>query len=127
MTRTTGSGATVVTAFFPARLKAVMQVSVTFDSAGRLVRYSEQRGIPDMSAAKGMKIEQVDSLRRAQQAKTRTTTVSLDYAIDQGMAINRGDNRPVTAVMGTVREIERLQQLGPPSARLDRVRKLCGV
>ena len=127
VTRTGGSGATMVMASFPAKVKALMQVNITFDSSGRLVRYSERRGVPDMSAMKGMRIEQLDSLIRAQEAKTRTTSVSLDYAIDQGMAMNRGGDKPTIAVMGTVREIERMEKLGPPTARLERVRKLCGV
>lgn len=124
--RTGGSGATTALAYFPAKVKAMMQVSITFDSSGRLVRYSERRGVPEMPT-KGMKLEQLDSLVRAQEAKTRSTMVSLDYAVDQGMAMNRGGNLPVVAVSGTVREIERLDKLGPPSARLERVRKLCGV
>ena len=127
VTRTGGSGATMVMASFPARTKALMQVNITFDSSGRLVRYSERRGVPDMSATKGVRFEQIDSLIRAQEAKTRTTSVSLDYAIDQGIAMNRGGDRPTIAVMGTVREIERMEKLGPPTARLERVRKLCGV
>ena len=104
-----------------------MQVNITFDSSGRLVRYSERRGIPDMSTSKGLKIEQLDSLIRAQEAKTRSTTVSLDYGIDQGIAMNRGGGKPTKAVIGTVREIEQMDKLGPTTARLERVRKLCGV
>jgi hypothetical protein len=125
--RTGGSGATAVIAWFPARNKSHMQVTVMFDSSGRLVRYFERRGGPDMSRARGMKAEQVDSLVRAEEAKARSTSITLDYAIDQGIAINRGAGKPTAAIMGTVRQVESLEKLGPPSARLDRVRKLCGV
>lgn len=124
--RTLGSGATMAIAYFPARVKALMQVNITFDSSGRLVRYSERRGIPETSS-KGLKLEQLDSLIRAQEAKTRSTSVNLDYGIDQGMVMNRGGGKPINAVIGTVREVERMEKLGPITARLERVRKLCGV
>jgi hypothetical protein len=70
---------------------------------------------------------QLDSAIRTNEARLRSTTVSLDYGMDQGVAMNRGAGQPTKAIIGTVREIERLDQLGPPAARLERMRKLCGV
>lgn len=66
-------------------------------------------------------------MARAAQEKVRTTTISLDYAVDQALLSNRGGGKPTDAVLATVREVERLEKLGPPAARMERMRKLCGV
>jgi hypothetical protein len=125
--RTTGSGATVVTAYYPSRAALRMQVTLTFDSAGRLARYSERRGITHTKIEPSWTNAQRDSAMHAADAAQRTTSVSLDYAIDQGIAMNRGGGKPVDAVLGSVRSVESLEKLGSPIARLERVRKLCGV
>lgn len=127
LSRTGGSGATLVTAFYPARATARMQVSVTFDSSGRLVRYSERRGIAHTGPTTGLTMLQVDSARRAAEAVVRSTTISFDYAIDQAMIMNRGGGKPTVAVLATVRAAEEQKNLGKPKARLERMRKLCGV
>jgi hypothetical protein len=57
----------------------------------------------------------------------RSTTISLDYPIDQAIVMNRGGGKPTDAVMGTIRDVERVETLGPVTARIDRMRKLCGV
>jgi len=88
--RTGGSGATVATAYYPSRLMAQLQVSVTFDSAGRLVRYSERRGVVRFAPTPGMTPARIDSLIRATEAKVRSTSISIDYAIDQAVVSNRG-------------------------------------
>ena len=41
--------------------------------------------------------------------------------------MNRGGGKPTNAVIGTIRSMERLDKLGPPVARIERARKLCGV
>jgi len=120
-------GATIATAYYPARAGARMQVSVTFDSARRLVRYSERRGIPRISVPPGATDAQRDSTIRAAEASMRSTMIQLDYAIDQAVVSNRGGGKPFHAILATVRAIENLEKLGPPSARLERMRKLCGV
>ncbi len=124
--RTSGSGATIVTAYYPTRQNARLQVTVTFDSAGHVARYSERRGVPHLARGP-MTPAQLDSAVRASDAANRSTTVSLDYAIDQAIAMNRGGGKPTSAIMSTVRAMESLPALGPPSARLERMRKLCGV
>ncbi len=124
--RTGGSGATVVIAYYPRRTDARFQATITFDSSGHVVRYNERRGVPHLPRT-GLSVAQLDSALRAAESSTRSTTVSMDYPIDQAIATNRGGGKPTTAVIGTVREIERLASLGPPAERLERVRKLCGV
>jgi hypothetical protein len=124
--RTTGNGALTVTASYPLRTAAKSTVTVTFDSAGHVARYSETRGVVRFKTT-GVKPEQVDSARRAAEAAIRTTSVTFDYAIDQAIAMNRGGGKPTVAVIGTVRELQNLEQLASPVARMERMRKLCGV
>lgn len=71
--------------------------------------------------------EQIDSLIRKAEASIRSTTINMDYAIDQAIVSNRGGGKPTVAVLGTVRAVKRLEKVGPPAARLERMRKLCGV
>ena len=126
--RTGGSGATITTAFFPSRKAVVTQISITFDSAGHLVRYSERRGGSRTTGLNRQSSDaQFDSVVRAANASARSTTLSFDYAIDQGVASNTGGGKPTIAILGPVRTLERLESLGNPAARIERVRKLCGV
>lgn len=125
--RTGGSGATIVTAYFPKRAGAHTSTSITFDSAGHLIRFSERRGAMPIPTTADMTDAQRDSVMRAATAARRSTSISFDYAIDQAVVSNSGGGRPTNAILGTVRAIEKLEKLGPPTARLARVRKFCGV
>jgi hypothetical protein len=124
---TTGSGATVVQVYFPSRTAVRTQITITFDSVGRLVRVSDRWGIRPIPSTVGMTPERRDSTVRVATTGTRTTAILLDYAVDQGFAMNRGGGRPTDAIAAPAREIERLPQLGPPAARVQRARRLCGV
>jgi hypothetical protein len=126
--RTEGSGAVIVSANYPTQKAADLQITVIFDSSGRLIRYVERRGMPQIIGANVSRGPAVlDSIFRAAEAKVRSTTIQLDYAIDQALVMNRGGGRPTEAVMSTVRAAEQLQSLGKPAARLERMRALCGV
>ncbi len=125
LTRTSSSGATMVTAGYPDIAKSNLTLSITFDSAGHVVRYSERRGVPHIGKLSSP--AQLDSALRAAEAAMRSTTIMFDYAVDQAFVMNRGGGRPTDAVVGSVRSFERLEKLGPPAARMERMRKLCGV
>jgi hypothetical protein len=127
VSRTGGSGATIVSAAFPKRATAHTQATIMFDSAGHLIRYSERRGGAKMPSTVGMTDAQRDSALRTATMTVRSTSVTLDYAIDQAVVANRGGGRPTDAILGTVRAIENLEKLGPLTARIERVRRLCGV
>ena len=126
-TRTTGSGATRVTARFFARDSSTTLVTFVFDSAGNLVRFSDTRGSRSFRPPPGATPAQFDSIRRAAEAGRRITTISLDFAIDQALAVNRAGSSDTEAIIGTVRRFENLQSLGPPNERIRRIRKFCGV
>jgi hypothetical protein len=126
VTRTSGSGATTAAASFPSRAAPQMRVTLTFDSAGHLARYSEMRGMLRMKMPPGVSDAQRDSVLHAAIESARSTTISLEWAIDQAILSNRGGGQPTDAVLTTVRRAQAVQSLGM-SARIERVRKLCGV
>ena len=122
-----GSGVTMVSASFPSRKDRRTSITLTFDSAGHLARYSELRGVPTLPPMNNLTDAQRDSAVRAADDAIRTTSLSFDYAIDQAIVMNRGGGKAPNAVMGTIRSMERLDKLGPPIARIERARRLCGV
>jgi hypothetical protein len=126
VTRTAGSGATIVSASFPRRTAAHTQASIMFDSSGRLIRFSERRGAM-LPPTTGMTPEQRDSTVRATNAAMRSTLITIDYAIDQAIISNRGGGRPTDAILSNVRAVEKIEKFGPIVARVERVRRLCGV
>lgn len=125
--RLPGSGVTTVSASFPTRKAPRNSISLVFDSAGHLARYSEQRGVPHFPPPTGLTSAQLDSAMRAATDAIRTTSLSFDYAIDQAIVMNRGGGKPTNAVLGSIRSMENMAKLGPPTARIERARKLCGV
>ncbi len=128
LTRTSGSGATTVSALFPSMKDARTGIHLSFDSAGRLIRFSERRGgLHNFTMPPGTTAQQRDSILRVNIDSKRSTNITLDFAMDNGMAMNRGGGIPPTAVRGNVREMESLEQFGPPKARIARARRLCGI
>jgi len=125
--RLPGSGVTTVSASFPTRKAPRTSITLMFDSAGHLARYSETRGVPRPQSPVGLTDAQREEAVRAAVDTTRSTSLSFDYAIDQAIVMNRGGRKPTNAIMGTIRSFEGLDKLGPPIARIARVRKLCGV
>jgi hypothetical protein len=123
-----GPGVTVVTASFPSNDSTIKNaVTLTFDSVGQLVRFSDRRGLVRFRPPPGATPEQFDSVRRVSEAAMRSTSVNFDYPINQALASNSGGGKPTVAVIGSIRAMENLEKLGPPTARIQRVRKLCGV
>ncbi len=125
--RIPGSGVTTVSASFPTRKVQRTTITLTFDSVGHLARYSELRGVPRPQSPVGLTDAQRQEAVRVAIDTTRSTSLSFDYAIDQAIVMNRGGGKPTNAIMGTIRSFERLDKLGPPIARIERARKLCGV
>lgn len=127
ISRTAGSGATRVVARFQARDSSTTSVTLWFDSAGALVRFTEGRGSRAIRLPTTATTAQRDSALRAGFTSQLLTSISIDFAIDEAMATNRGAGRPTESIMGTARQLENLDALGPPTARIQRVRKLCAV
>ena len=125
--RSDGSAVTTSIAYFPSRAKSQLNVSMTFDSVGHLVRYSEMRGRTTVNLGRGSTPAQLDSARRANEAAVRSPSISLDYPVDRAMILNRGGGAPTQAISSPIRDVENLEKFGPIRARMERIRKLCGV
>jgi hypothetical protein len=127
LTRTAGSAATMMTAYFPSYDSSRNNVTLWFDSAGHLTRYSDSRGRMRLRPPPGSTQAERDSVLRALVYAERSTSISLDWAVDQALASNRGGGKPTEAIMASVREMENVERLGPPTKRIAHVRRLCGV
>lgn len=128
VSRPYGPGVTVVIATFPNNdSTARSSLMVTFDSAGHVVRFADRRGRISYRTAPGLTMDQRDSVRRALDATMRSTSINFDYAINQALVMNSGGGKPTVAITGSIRSMENLEKLGPPTKRIQRLRKLCGV
>lgn len=127
VTKTGGNGATMVMASYPGRTSPRTTMSITFDSAGHVVRFNDHRQDRAPIRMPGATREQADSIYQVQQATTRSSNVSFDYVLDQAVATNMGAGQPTVAILGSVRAFEKLARLGPPVERMARMRRLCGV
>lgn len=122
-----GSSVTFVTAYFPSLDSARTNVGLTFDSAGKLVRFYDRRGSVRVRYPRGATAAQRDSIAAAAEGRLRSTQISFDWPVDQAIARNSGGGKPTVAVIGTIRSMENVAALGPPTQRIQRVRRLCGV
>jgi hypothetical protein len=127
--RSSGNGSATVRAFFPTMKASRSIVTLSFDSVGHLVRYSETRGMPRMIeiSSAGLSASQRDSAVRARITATRSTYIMLDFAVDEARAFNEGGGRPSQSASGSVRSMESLDKLGPPVKTIAHVRRLCSV
>jgi hypothetical protein len=125
--RTTGSGATLIVAEFHARDSTNTIVSFMFDSAGSLVRFADTRGSRPFRTPPNATQAQFDSVRRLSEANGRRTSISFDFAADHALAFNSGGGREDEGIVGTVRRFENLETLGPPTERIKRIRRFCGI
>lgn len=127
LSRSTGSGATTTVAYFPSQDSAHTVVTLKFDSVGHLVRFQERRGAATYRTPPNLTPAQRDSARLVWMREQKSTTVTLDFAVDEAFATNSGGNSQVGGITGTVRAVERLERLGPPTKRIQAARQLCGV
>jgi hypothetical protein len=125
---TSGTMATNAIAYFPNRTNSRMTVQVTFDSTGRLTSYYETRAplnYPSLPPGSAPAVR--DSLFKIARDAHRSTSITLNYAMDQAYLRNFGAGQPENTVMAKVSDVEALPRFGPLKDRLVRVRKLCGV
>ena len=103
-------------------------VSLNADTAGRVLQYSERRGLITVRGmATATSPAERDSLFRAAEAATRSTMLDLDYVADRALLANSGGGQPEQAVLASVAEVADLPRLGNPGERMKRVQQLCGV
>jgi hypothetical protein len=125
---TSGTIAANTIAYFPNRANTKMTVQITFDSTGRLTNYYETRAPVNYPALPpGTAPAARDSLFKSARDAHRSTSIILNFAMDQAILRNFGAGQPENSVMAKVNDVESLPGLGPVKDRLARVRNLCGV
>lgn len=127
LTRTRPGGATTVSAYFPSFDSARAVITLMFDTAGNLVRFSDRRGLVRFPGGRGRTMQELDSIRRASEARIRSTSINFDYPVDQAIATNSGGGKPTEAIIAPVPEMQHLEKLGPPVERIRLARRLCSV
>ena len=121
-------GARQVTAWFPTRESAKAMVILTIDSTGRVIRYSERRGVPRYpELPPGATAAMRDSLMLAAQRDLTSTVVMLDYAAGRAMAHNVTRPQPGSGITGGIEAFATADKLGRPAEREKRVIEICGA
>lgn len=110
---------------FPSRAKPEGTVSITVDSLGRLLRYSDNRGARNVRIPANATAAQRDSAIAADNARMRRTSISLDFASGMGIAVNQGGDLPDDAVSSHVTVFNTHQQFGSPAKRIEQVTAIC--
>jgi len=102
-------------------------VTVMVDAGGRVVRYSDARGLPRVVITDtSLTPTQRDSAVSAQLGDGPRTIISLDYITGDANATNRDvvPGQP-TAIRGSAAQFDTLPAMGPPQARIAAVRAKC--
>jgi hypothetical protein len=118
---------TRVTAYFPSQASYRMTNGIAFDSSGHVIQFNESRYAEAHVRMPPMPREKLDSAVRAMRDEARSTSITLNYPFDQGIATNRGGGRPTDGILTTVRRLERAPRFGPLTQHMARMRALCGV
>ena len=118
-------GVRAISAYYPARRDARSVVTVTVDSAGTLLRYSERRGGVSFSLA-GATTEEERAARRAEFQRQPTTTISLDLVTGTAIVSNDGGDSVGAAVRAPVDAVLESAALGRPAERARAVQARCG-
>jgi len=104
--------------------------TVILDATGRVVRYSDARGIPRVVITDtSLTPTQRDSAVRAQLGEGPRTVITVDYITGMASANNR-DSDPSGApstVQGSAALFDTLPNMGPPRAHIAAVRARCAV
>ncbi len=126
--RTTPSGAVMETVEYPSRRAPQVSVSLTLDSAGRLVRSSETHGVFRFRPPTGDTTRSaLDSALRAQAASQQSTMISLDYVVDPGLLIKRGGRRTLQTLAVSTRAVADLPSLDRPAEHAREAMRDCHV
>jgi hypothetical protein len=95
------------------------------DTSGRLVRFSDRRGRVRISGIPGGSRAQFDSAFAEARRTTRSSTVSLDYALGQALLMNDGGGKADEALMVPLRAMANDERFGAPDARAHAVLARC--
>lgn len=118
-------GVREVTAYYPSRAGARAVVALTVDSTGRLLRYSERRGLVSTPPASDTTAAGREAQFAAAMLATRSTTISLDLVTGLARFSNTGGGAPNVGATARAEEVLALEHAGRPGARAEAVLARC--
>jgi hypothetical protein len=119
-----GVGRTIAV-YYPDQRQAVAFAVVTLDSAGRVVRFSDQRGRVILQGLRGASQAQLDSALAASRSTTRSSTLYLDYVLGQAVLGNDGGGQPEQHWMLPLSAVVNNPRFGRPGVRARQIVSRC--
>ena len=113
------AGLTAVTATYPSVREGSSAVTLVVDTAGRVLRYIENRGgLRSLAPGETPRSAPAD-------ADEPRVTIQVDYETGQALVVNRGGGMPDELIVGTEADLERAPRLGNVASRSRAVLELC--
>ena len=122
--RTATTGATFETAYYPSQKDATVHISLTLDSAGRLIRSTESHGRMYMPPP-GVAGQATPAIAAADDAAG--ITIILDYQTDVGALMRSERGNPMQSMAVSTRAVGELALLGSPADKARAAARMCGV
>lgn len=120
--RTATTGATFATAYYPSRRDATVHISLTLDSAGRLIRSTESHGRMYMPPP-GVTVQPTPASAAA--GDTPGITIILDYETDVGALMRSERGKPMQSMAVSTRAVGELALLGSPADKALAAARMC--
>ncbi len=99
--------------------------TITLDSAGRPVRFSEMYGELRMPSPVGRSLQEAVAARDSFSTATRTTNVMLDFVMGEALVTNRGGGMADSTGRRSIRELDGIAAFDLPLERLQVALKAC--
>jgi hypothetical protein len=95
----------MLSVYYPDQRHAEAVQTVTLDSMGHILRFSERRGRVNFSGVRGGSPAQMDSAFAAARLADRSSSLYLDLALGQAILANEGGGRPDQHLMVPLRAV----------------------
>jgi TonB family protein len=116
-----------VSVYYPSTRDFTAATMVTVDSTGRVVRYSDSRGLRRPLSISSFTLEQRDSAARAARAEYRATSILVDFGSGVAVAMNLGGGRPDNGISTQLDDIGSDERYGAPVRRAAAIVQRCGI
>jgi hypothetical protein len=107
----------MISVYYPDQRQAEASQTVTLDSMGHIVRFSEQRGRMNLQGLRGATPAQFDSAIVATRRANRSSSLYLDFVLGQAMLGNEGGGRPEQHWMVPLSDVANNPRFDRPLAR----------
>lgn len=115
----------MVSVYYPDQRNAVAVAVVTLDTAGRIVRFHDDRGRAVVHGMRGATREQLDSIFAEAKRRTRNSSVYLDYVTGQAILENDGGGLPDQRMMVPLAAVLNEVRFGYPGMRARQIVARC--